>query len=309
VRITISLWLLACPAYAHAPGFAVLELDERDGSVDAVLRMAPETQVDVALDGCEESARRTVARVNLVEVRFTARCPRGVRRASARGLDDGAQLFIVLRSPMGERRVMADAHHPRVSLSEDGGFVRYLRLGVEHVAAGVDHLLFVLGILLLVRGMRRTTLAISAFTIGHSITLALAALDLVRVPAAPVECAIALSILLLAVELARERPTLTREHPALVAGAFGLLHGLGFASALRGAGLPSDAIASSLLGFNVGVELGQLVFVALVLGAITLSRRIDVVTRHAALVRSITVHAIGGAAAYWTISRVLSLGS
>ena len=141
-------------------------------------------------------------------------------------------------------------------------------LGVEHILGGVDHLLFVLALLLIVRGGRRILLTVTAFTVAHSITLVAATLGWVRVPGPPVEAMIALSIVFVAAEIVqglRGRPGLTARAPWLVAFSFGLLHGFGFAGALAEVGLPQNAIPIALFAFNVGVELGQLIFVALVL--------------------------------------------
>jgi hydrogenase/urease accessory protein HupE len=299
--------LLPAPAHAHAPGFAVLELEEHGGGrVTAVLRSA--TPLEIELAGCEQDE----ASSSQLESRFGARCPRGVTELEARGLDEpGAQLFVVLHRRDGTIvRGAADAHRPRIDLrAPESGALRYVRLGIEHVAFGFDHLLFVLGLLLLVKSLRRTALTVTAFTLGHSITLALAVLDLVRVPAPFVECMIALSILLLALELARDRDTLARRRPEIVAASFGLLHGLGFASALRDAGLPEDGLAAALFGFNAGVELGQLAFVVLVVSAIVLAKKSGSLASRAPLARSIAVHALGAAAAYWTLERAIALGA
>ena len=147
----------------------------------------------------------------------------------------------------------------------------YLWLGVEHILFGVDHLLFVLALIILVRGWKRIALTVTAFTVAHSITLAAATLGFVNVPGPPVEAAIALSIALVAVEIvnsARGRESLTARLPWLVAFAFGLLHGLGFAGALSEVGLPGHAIPVALLFFNIGVELGQLLFIAGVMASV-----------------------------------------
>jgi len=145
--------------------------------------------------------------------------------------------------------------------------VNYAALGVEHILTGPDHLLFVLGLVLLVAGTRRLLATVTAFTVGHSVTLSLAVLGFARVPPGPTEVLIALSVYALAVELARDarRPTLMRRLPWLVAAGFGLLHGLGFAGALRQAGLPAGDVPLALAAFNAGVELGQLLFIAAVL--------------------------------------------
>ena len=144
----------------------------------------------------------------------------------------------------------------------------YVGLGVEHILFGIDHLLFVLCLLLLVRRLRQLLATITAFTLAHSITLAAATLGFIRVPTAPVEATIALSIVFLASELVRDegrRGVVARYYPWLVAFSFGLLHGLGFAGALAEVGLPQGEIPLALFAFNVGVELGQLAFVTAVL--------------------------------------------
>jgi hydrogenase/urease accessory protein HupE len=153
----------------------------------------------------------------------------------------------------------------------------YLRLGVEHILTGVDHLLFVLGLLILTRGGGRLLATITAFTVAHSITLAAATLGWVHVPQPPVEAVIALSIAFVAAEIVRGRAGhagVAERWPWLVAFVFGLLHGLGFASGLAEIGLPEKRIPLALLFFNVGVELGQLAFVAVVLLALRATARV-----------------------------------
>ena len=144
----------------------------------------------------------------------------------------------------------------------------YIELGIEHILIGIDHLLFVLGLLLLVGGIMPLVKTVTAFTIAHSITLALAALDIVRVPQAPVEAVIALSIVFLAREYLmykRDHPSLTAEYPWLVAFIFGLLHGFGFAGVLQEIGFPQKDIPLALFTFNAGVEIGQLLFIGVLL--------------------------------------------
>jgi hydrogenase/urease accessory protein HupE len=200
----------------------------------------------------------------------------------------------------------------------------FLRLGVEHILLGIDHLLFVLCLVLLVDGTRRLLLTITSFTVAHSVTLALATLGVVRVPSRPVEAAIALSIVVLAVELVHHaRPSraigdapggareesLAARRPWIVAFAFGLLHGLGFAGALAEVGLPENDIPLALFLFNVGVELGQVAFVAVVLGLVAVARRLTAgsapaLPRWAPLV---PVYAIGCVAAAWLLERVAAM--
>jgi hydrogenase/urease accessory protein HupE len=191
--------------------------------------------------------------------------------------------------------------------------VTYLRLGVEHILFGFDHLLFVLALVILVRDWRRVAVTVTAFTLAHSITLAAATLGFVNVPGPPVEAAIALSIVLVSVEILNARngrPSLTARLPWLVAFSFGLLHGFGFAGALAEVGLPQHAIPVALLFFNVGVELGQLVFVAAVLSLIWSLRHVASRLWEAPLVRrtfdrldAAIAYGIGIVAAYWLIER------
>ena len=158
----------------------------------------------------------------------------------------------------------------------------YLVLGVEHILGGVDHLLFVLALLLIVRGGKRILITVTAFTVAHSITLVAATLGWVHVPGPPVEAMIALSIVFVAAEIVRGlqgKPGLTARAPWIVAFSFGLLHGFGFAGALAEVGLPQKAIPVALLTFNVGVELGQLIFVALVVAVRALLARVPAKAR------------------------------
>ena len=192
---------------------------------------------------------------------------------------------------------------------EDGGpslpVSGYLLLGVEHILWGIDHLLFVLALLLIVRGRWLLVKTITAFTLAHSITLALATLGVVRFPSASIEAVIALSIVFLASELLRlERggESLTARQPWIPAFAFGLLHGFGFAGALAEIGLPQGQIPAALFLFNVGVELGQLAFVA-VAGTLFLAvKRLLAVPP--VWVRALPAYGIGSVAAFWVIERV-----
>lgn len=193
----------------------------------------------------------------------------------------------------------------------------YLVLGVEHILFGVDHLLFVLALLILVKGWRKLVGTITAFTVAHSITLAAATLGFVHVPSKPVEATIALSIVFVACEIVRRRQGrsgLTEAWPWIIAFTFGLLHGFGFAGALREVGLPQNAIPLALLFFNVGVEVGQLLFITLAMAVITaavyLARKLNRsnITPQFAFSWSETIsaYAIGAVAAFWLIERTLS---
>lgn len=190
----------------------------------------------------------------------------------------------------------------------------YLRLGIEHIATGIDHLAFVLGLVLLAPAWRKVWKSITAFTAAHSLTLALATLGTVRLPPPPVEAAIALSIVFVAREawlVAQGRPGPTAARPWPVAFAFGLLHGLGFAGALAEVGLPVHAAPLALLTFNLGVEIGQLAFVAVVLAV---GRPLSRASSRLRLndrpwVRLLPAYAIGTLATFWTIGRLAAFWS
>jgi hydrogenase/urease accessory protein HupE len=181
----------------------------------------------------------------------------------------------------------------------------YLKLGIEHILLGFDHLLFVLALLIITEGTWRLVKTITAFTVAHSITLALASLGFVHVPSLPVEAVIALSIAFVAVEivhLRQGRRSLAAQAPWLVAFVFGLLHGFGFAGALNQIGLPVGQVPVALLFFNIGVEAGQLIFVASVLALVALigSRRLLLPN----WLKFVPPYAIGTVAMFWVIERV-----
>lgn len=185
----------------------------------------------------------------------------------------------------------------------------YLLLGIEHIWSGVDHLLFILGLMILVKGTRRLIATVTAFTVAHSITLAGATLGFVRVPQQPVEACIALSIVFVATEIIHSRQGRqgwTESWPWIVAFTFGLLHGFGFAGALREVGLPQTAIPVALLFFNVGVEVGQLLFIAAILSVVALGRWVirRLAIPQPAWAWRVAPYSIGGIAAFWMVQRI-----
>lgn len=185
----------------------------------------------------------------------------------------------------------------------------YSVLGVEHILEGIDHLLFVLALILITRGKWKIIKTITAFTLAHSITLSLAVLGYVSFPSSPVEAVIALSIVFLAVELlnvVKGKQTLTSKKPWLVAFTFGLLHGFGFAGALAEIGLPQKDIPFALGFFNVGVELGQIFFVVIVL---IILKILSLKKNWPTFTKKIPAYAIGSVAAFWMIERVLGFWS
>ncbi len=257
--------------------------------------------------------------------RWRATCPGGLvgRRIAVDGLSATRTDVLVRVAHLGgvvqTTRLTPDAPSFEVAAVPTAGDVvrTYFVLGVEHILLGIDHLLFVLGLLLLVGNWRRLIVTVTAFTVAHSITLAAATLGLVHVPQAPVEAVIALSVMFVAAEILRTahgRASLTARTPWLVAFVFGLLHGLGFAGALREIGLPQTDIPLALLFFNVGVEIGQLAFIAAVVAVLAVIARLSSKWRDGraggtwraeALVRTPLAYLIGCTAAYWTIDRTV----
>ena len=257
--------------------------------------------------------------------RWRASCPGGLvgRRIAVDGLSATRTDVLVRVAHLGgvvqTTRLTPGAPSFEVAAVPTAGEVSktYFALGVEHILLGIDHLLFVLGLLLLVGNWKRLIVTVTAFTVAHSITLAAATLGLVHVPQAPVEAAIALSVMFVAAEILRAahgRTSLTARAPWLVAFVFGLLHGFGFAGALREVGLPQTDIPLALLFFNVGVEVGQLAFIAAVVIVLAVVARLTSKWRDGrageawaaeTLVRTPLAYLIGCTAAYWTIDRTV----
>lgn len=183
-------------------------------------------------------------------------------------------------------------------------FLEYVNLGLFHIWSGFDHLLFVLSLLLLASNFKKVLYAITAFTLAHSITLAFGILGIVSVGVKFVEAMIALSILFLARELLRKQDSFSKRHIGIVAFIFGLLHGFGFSSALRDIGLPQNEIPLSLFAFNVGIEIGQVVFI--LLSTLILFVLHKLLASHFHKVQTTLVYFIGAISSYWLIERVLS---
>lgn len=215
-------------------------------------------------------------------------------------LQNGTQYSSILRP--GSPQYIIPIQASKLQIAGD-----YWRLGTIHILEGVDHLSFVLALLLIVAGLGQLLKAITAFTVAHSITLALATLGLVNLPAAPTEAIISLSILFLATEIIHKHNgqiSLTEKYPWVIAFAFGLFHGLGFAGALSEIGVPQHEVPLALLMFNVGVETGQILFIGVVLSLIAVLKRLPFTSPNG--IWRVAPYVIGSAAAFWTIERVLS---
>lgn len=182
----------------------------------------------------------------------------------------------------------------------------YTVLGVEHILIGFDHLLFLLCLLMIAGSWRRVLVTITGFTVAHSLTLVMSALEWFRLPLAPVEAVIALSIIFLATEIVKDnKQTLTWRYPVAVSSSFGLLHGFGFAAALADIGLPQTELLTGLLFFNIGVEIGQVCFAAVVMALLTLYRKYKMTPQGFAMPMPLfSSYIIGGLAAFWFIERL-----
>ncbi len=249
-----------------------------------------------------------------VKAMFHARCARPLDGATVglSGLTSASDDALIRIAPLGRpvqaARITAAVPNARIADVADRWQVgrTYLTLGVEHILLGFDHLLFVLSLVLLIRGGWAVAKTVTAFTVAHSITLAGTSLGLFLAPRQAIEICIALSILFLAVEIVKARddlPSLTTRFPWIVAFAFGLLHGFGFAGALAEIGLPDGEVAMALLAFNLGVEIGQLAIVATGVALLAVvSRYLSAWQRP---IRTAAAYAIGATAAYWMFERMI----
>jgi hydrogenase/urease accessory protein HupE len=313
---------LAAPVAAHPLAPSLFDIRERnDGLLDVVWKASllqprgSDLRPELPAHCAPASAPTAEREGGGMTVRWSEDCgERGIVNESLRvlGLERSrtdALVRVVLRDGRRFQAVLsgADASFVVPERQQPARVAAdYARLGVEHILSGLDHLLFVLGLVLLVRSRRSLIATVTAFTLGHSVTLSLAVLGFVHFPTRLVELAIAGSILVLAVELARPSDTGgLRRRPWVLTFVFGLLHGFGFAGALAEVGLPPGDIPLALLAFNVGIELGQLAFIVVVLTAGALLR--PRAERGPAWLQAVPTYAIGSLAAMWCLERAAAL--
>jgi hydrogenase/urease accessory protein HupE len=325
--LAIAGWGPATEAHEVRPGFLEIR-DLGDDAFDVLwkvpasgeYRLGMYVRMPAICTGAPTSG--TFAAGAFVE-RWRASCPGGLigERVAIEGLSatrtDVLARFVRQDKTTQTERLTPERTSFEVKAEPDGWQVAktYFVLGVEHILLGIDHLLFVLGLLFLVGTWQRLVATVTAFTVAHSITLAAATLGVVHVPQTPIEAAIALSVMFVAAEIVHQahgQPGLTARAPWVVAFVFGLLHGFGFAGALREVGLPQVDIPLALLFFNVGVEAGQLMFIAAAVGALSLLSRIRGggksrergPWRAEALLRTPVAYIVGSTAAFWVVQRV-----
>lgn len=321
--LLLALLCLALPAQAHRFAPSLVKVTEiGDRHFNLVWKTPAQATSPVPLrpvwpEHCEvtrsaPSQMEGTGRVSSFQLRCPELGPGGLvgETLAVEGLGPNqasAMITVSLRDGRQYQQVL-NAERPSFTIPQEPGAGRvmgnYTVLGIEHIWGGVDHLLFVFGLILLVGGGQRLIWTITAFTVGHSITLSLAALGYIRYPVGLVEFAIAVSIFVLAVELTRPSG-LVKRYPWWLAGTFGLLHGMGFAGALAATGLPQDNVPLALLFFNVGIEIGQLAFIALVwLVWVFLRRPIGDWQRR---LLPVPIYLLGSLSAMWCIQRGLEV--
>jgi hydrogenase/urease accessory protein HupE len=307
---------LVCSAYAHQTGLSYIEIDTKTHSSYTVTYKKP----------LEDASAKPIT------IHYPAQCKKKVTKHKEYengfiiehfkltcGSDTllGKRIWIegLVRSDKGvmirfngtnfTQKALLRATTPFIKIEKQNSLVAYIQeyiaLGIEHILSGYDHLSFVLALLLLARSKKALLLAVTAFTLSHSITLALAIFDLIFIPVKFVESMIALSIVFLARELLiKDKNTLTHKHLEYIAFIFGLLHGLGFSTALKEIGLPHNDLIPALFSFNVGIELGQLLFIAFASAILFVLYKFF----QKQTLNTILAYSIGTVASFWLIERI-----
>ena len=318
------LWLFASQCFAHEmrPAFAQLIETEEGASagirVSATLRqpIVPGFRPDLALDlgGCLLGAEIISQRQEGTLIQsWQEYCDQALSQSTLaiRNLYPGVSEVLVSITHLDSsvQRFVVRPDNPVVNLGEADSHLlpAYLELGIEHLLAGLDHVLFVIALIVLITDRWRLVATITAFTLAHSITLALSTFELLQISQSAVEALIALSLLFMAVEMLSKTPSLTANYPWMISFGFGLIHGLGFAGVLREVGLPDDATLWALLLFNVGLEIGQLMVVAASLFLyylISYWRRKITITLDVSLGNLLPAYFIGSISVWWFLQRL-----
>jgi len=312
------LWLVAGQCFAHEMRPAFAQLIETEEGISATLRqpVVRGFRPDLALDlgGCRVGAEIISQRQEGTLIQsWQEFCEQPLAQStlSIRNMYPGVSevlVSITLLDGSVQRFVMRP-DNPVMNLGEADSplLPAYLELGIEHLLAGLDHVLFVIALMVLITDRWRLVATITAFTIAHSITLALSTFELLQISQSAVEALIALSLLFMAVEMLSNSPSLTSNYPWVISFGFGLIHGLGFAGVLREVGLPDDAALWALLLFNVGLEIGQLMVVAtcLLLGILARYWRPKaIVAPGISLSKLLPAYFIGPISVWWLLQRL-----
>jgi hydrogenase/urease accessory protein HupE len=332
--MTIRGLLLAClllfanGAQAHDSRPNFVEIFETEPNVFSVQWKIPATVPEAALptirmpETCATDARLALQQsAGAYQGRLVYKCPEGL---SGKAIRIEFPVINPSLSSLFQVRLLNGEQHVKILKPEESSWTvpdaenrlavagQYTLLGIEHIWIGIDHLLFVTCLLLIARTVRKVLVTITGFTVAHSITLFLSALDLIRIPTPPVEAAIALSVVFLSWEIVKnDESQLTFRYPVAVSTSFGLLHGFGFAAVLRDIGLPQTQLPTALLFFNVGVEIGQILFLMALVAAFLVAR--PLLKRmlsapdhevHWSWMTTPASYVIGGLASYWLIDRI-----
>lgn len=322
VLVLLAVFTMVTRVQAHEVRPAYLEITERqDGRVDVLWKQPSMGLLAVAIrphisgglierapDRVENAENFEIRRWRAIDLKGGSLDGREVRIAGLERTITDTLVLVHLKNGDEEQRVLTPAQ-PAFAINAHAGAAvpAYLTLGIEHILTGIDHLLFVFGLLLLSTGWKQLLRTITAFTVAHSITLALTALKLMSVNPQLIEAMVAYSILFLAVELVRKQrgvEGLTQRQPWIVAFGFGLLHGAAFAGALKEIGLPQHNIPASLFLFNVGVEIGQLLFVVAAGALLWLAARLRWPAATPRLAWTTASYAIGSFAMFWFLERL-----
>jgi hypothetical protein len=312
------LWLFASQCFAHEVRPAFAQLVETEEAISATLRqpLVPGVRPDLALDlgGCRVGAEIISQRQEDTLIQsWQEYCDQALSQSTQaiRNLYPGVSEVLVSITLLdgSMQRFVVRPDNPVVNLAEADSplLPAYLELGIEHLLTGVDYVLFVIALMVLITDRWRLVATITAFTIAHSITLALSTFELLQISQSAVEALIALSLLFMAVEMLSKTPSLTSNYPWVISFGFGLIHGLGFAGVLREVGLPDDAALWALLLFNAGLEVGQLMVVAacLFLGfLIRYWRPKETVTPGVGLSNLLPAYLIGPVSVWWLLQRL-----
>lgn len=311
------LWLVALQCFAHEMRPAFAQLVETEEGISATLRqpLVRGFRPDLALDlgGCRLGAEIISQRQEGTLIQsWQEYCDQALSQSTLaiRNLYPGVSEVLVSITHLdgSVQRFVVRPDNPVVNLGEADSplLPAYLELGIEHLLAGLDHVLFVIALMVLITDRWRLVATITAFTIAHSITLALSTFELLQISQSAVEALIALSLLFMAVEMLSKTSSLTANYPWLISFGFGLIHGLGFAGVLREVGLPDDAALWALLLFNIGLEIGQLMVVAacLFLGFLIRYWRRKITAADVSLSNLLPAYFIGPISVWWLLQRL-----
>ena len=311
------LWLVALQCFAHEMRPAFAQLVETEEGISATLRqpLVRGFRPDLALDlgGCRLGAEIISQRQEGTLIQsWQEYCDQALSQSTLaiRNLYPGVSevLVSITHLDVSVQRFVVRPDNPVVNLGEADSplLPAYLELGIEHLLAGLDHVLFVIALMVLITDRWRLVATITAFTIAHSITLALSTFELLQISQSAVEALIALSLLFMAVEMLSKTSSLTANYPWLISFGFGLIHGLGFAGVLREVGLPDDAALWALLLFNIGLEIGQLMVVAacLFLGFLIRYWRRKITAADVSLSNLLPAYFIGPISVWWLLQRL-----